>query len=63
MSIYDYCTRLSDFPHLGIARDDLFPGMRTLGFKRRALIAFIVTKHDVEIYGIYYGGRDYEALI
>lgn len=63
MSIYEFCDGLSDFPHLGVAREDLFPGMRVLGFRRRVTIGFIVTEHEVEIYGVYYGGRNYEALI
>lgn len=63
MSIYDYCDGLSSFPQRGTARDDLFPGLRTLGFRRRATIAFIIAAQEVEIHGIYYGGRDYEARI
>ncbi len=34
-----------------------------MGYRRRVLIAFFVTDNVVEIHGIYYGGRDYEALI
>lgn len=27
------------------------------------MIAFIVTEQEVEVCGVYYGGRDYESLI
>ena len=63
MSIYDFCDGLSDFPHRGVARDDLFRGLRTLGFRRRVTIAFIVSDHQVDVLGVYYAGRDYESLI
>lgn len=36
--------------------------MRTIGFRRRIVIAFAVTDETVEILGVYYGGRDYESL-
>ena len=63
LSIYDYCDDLADFPLRGRARDDLTPGMRVIGFRRRAMIAFLVTDDKVEIHGVYYGGSDYEAPI
>jgi plasmid stabilization system protein ParE len=48
---------------IGVARDDLRPGLRIVGFRRRVTIAFAVTEATVEIPGIYYGGRDYETLL
>lgn len=45
------------------ARDDRRPGLRTIGFRRRVVIAFAVTEEAVEVLGVYYGGRDDEALI
>jgi toxin ParE1/3/4 len=39
----------------------LEPGLRTIPFERRAVIAYRVT-NAVEITNIFYGGRDYEAL-
>lgn len=62
-SIFDFCDGLVDFPLRGAARDDLRPGLRTIGFRRRAVIAFAVTETAVEVVGFYYGGRDYEALL
>ena len=62
-AILDYCDSLSEFPMIGIARDDLRPGLRTIGFRRRIVIAFAVSEETVTIHGIYYGGQDYETLI
>lgn len=63
LSIYDHCDSLGDFPLRGVSRDDLTPGLRTLGFRRRVTIAFTIADHTIVIHGIYYGGRDYESLI
>lgn len=62
-AIFDYCDGLADFPLVGVARDDLRPGLRTIGFRRRVVIAFAVTDETVEIHGVFYGGRDYETLL
>ena len=62
-AILDFCDNLPEFPMIGIARDDLRPGLRTIGFRRRIVIAFAVNETTVAIHGIYYGGQDYEALI
>ncbi len=62
-AIIDYCRRLTVFPNLGRARDDIRPGIRTIGFKGRVLIAFVVTEGIVTVIGIFYGGRDYVAML
>jgi plasmid stabilization system protein ParE len=62
-SIVDFCENLQTFPHRGTRRDDLRPGLRTLGFRRRVTILFEVTDDTVNILGIYYGGQDYEAAL
>ncbi|CAN5229247.1 hypothetical protein BH09ACT3_BH09ACT3_03650 [soil metagenome] len=62
-AIFDYCGGLAEVPMIGLARDDLRPGLRTIGFRRRAVIAFAVHEATVEIHGVYYGGQDYETLI
>jgi toxin ParE1/3/4 len=51
---------LAHFPERGTKRDDILPGLRTIGFERRAMIAFRVLKTRVEIVTIAYGGRDFE---
>lgn len=62
-AIFDYCDELADFSFRGIARDDLRPHLRTIGFRRRLVIAFAVQESTVEILGVYYGGQDYESLL
>lgn len=59
--IVAFCQGLSNFPFRGTARDDLLPGLRTIGFERRATIAFMVTGELVLIEGVFYGGQDFEA--
>lgn len=60
-SIVDHCEKLQTFPHRGTRRDDLRPGLRTLGFRRRVTILFEIEGDTVNILGVYYGGQDYEA--
>ena len=52
---------LSVFSLRGAARDDLLSGLRTIGFERRATIAFMVTDDAVLVEGVFYGGQDFEA--
>jgi plasmid stabilization system protein ParE len=61
--ILDHIARLSEFPERGTPRDDLRPGMRTLAWRRRVTIAFVVEESDVVVIGIFYGGRDFETLL
>ena len=56
------CHNLSVFPDRGTRRDDLRPGLRVLGFERRAVIAFQITATTVTILRILYGGRDLETV-
>jgi toxin ParE1/3/4 len=60
--IEDSCRKLSTFPDRSIRRDDLRPGLRILGFERRAGIALQVTDDTVTILRILYGGRDLENV-
>jgi toxin ParE1/3/4 len=57
------CLALANFPERGTRRDDILPGLRTIGFERRATIAFRVLKTRVEIVTIAYGGRDFESAL
>jgi toxin ParE1/3/4 len=59
--IVAYCLSFSTFPRRGQKRDDLLPGLRTIGFERRVTIAFVATEDLVLIEGVFYGGRDFEA--
>jgi toxin ParE1/3/4 len=54
------CRSLETFPHRGTKRDDIRPGLRTMGFERRATIVFRVLKSEVVIVRVFYGGRDFE---
>jgi toxin ParE1/3/4 len=59
--IVAFCIGLATFPMRGQKRDDLLPGLRTIGFERRVTVAFVVTANEVLIEGIFYGGQDFEA--
>jgi toxin ParE1/3/4 len=60
--IEDCCRNLSMYPDRGVRRDDLRPGLRILGFERRAAIALQISADTVTILRILYGGRDLETL-
>jgi toxin ParE1/3/4 len=57
------CMALQSFPERGTRRDDIRPGLRTMGFERRATIAFQVLKAEVVIVRIFYGGQDFERAL
>lgn len=60
-AIIDYCESLADMPGIGVARDDIRPGVRTVGFRRRVVIAFAqIDATHLTILGVFYGGQDYE---
>jgi len=56
-----YCRGFENFPERGRKRDDLFPGLRVVGFKRRITIAFHISPDTVTFDRILYGGRDLDA--
>jgi toxin ParE1/3/4 len=60
--IIAFCMGLGTFPLRGQRREDLLPGLRTIGFERRVTIAFVVTPEAVLIEGIFYGGQDFESF-
>lgn len=53
-----FCRGLAASPHRGTRRDDLFPGLRTVGFERRVAVAFTVEGDVVLIRAVAYAGRD-----
>lgn len=61
-AIVAYCETLTTFPHRGMPRDDIRPGLRITNYRKRAVIAFEVDDESahVSILGVYYGGRDFE---
>lgn len=56
------CRRLGAFPSVGTPRDDLRPGLRTVAFERRAVIAYLVDGDAVVTTNVFFGGRDYEGI-
>ncbi|MGD0737129.1 MAG: type II toxin-antitoxin system RelE/ParE family toxin [Terracidiphilus sp.] len=59
-AIMRQCESLSTFPTRGSLRNDIRPGIRIFGFRRRVSIAFGVAEGVVTIHGIFYGGQDIE---
>jgi plasmid stabilization system protein ParE len=61
--IVTYCESLCTFPTRGNQRDDVRPGLRVTHYRKRVAIAFNVEDERVNIIGIFYGGREYEAAL
>ena len=57
-----YCRGFAAFPERGIRREDVFPGLRIVGFERRVSIAFSVSPGVVTFYRVFYGGRDLSSI-
>lgn len=51
------CQKIGLAPQRGIARDDIRPGLRAVGFERRVTITFQIEPDGVHILGIFYAGR------
>lgn len=62
-AVRKHCLSLVTFLLRGTLRDDLRPGLRTLGFARRLTIAFHITPERIIINRILYAGRDLSGLI
>lgn len=58
-----YCSRLAMFSERGMRRDEISPGLRVIGYRRRVAIVFHVDGDIVRIARILYRGRDLNALI
>ena len=56
--IYDYCLSFETFPQRGTRRDDIFSGLRIVGYHRRATIAFRIAADQVTILRVFHHGRD-----
>lgn len=61
--IISYCNGFDVFPQRGMARDDIYPGLRLVGFRKRVTIAFAIEGDRVLIIGVFYGGQDYESAL
>lgn len=49
-------------PERGTRRDNIRPGLRTVGFERRLTVAFVISE-QVTVLRIFYGGRDWESAL
>ncbi len=58
-----FCLGLEISPERGTRRDHIRPGLRTIGFARRATIVFMVGQDEVVIVRVFHGGRDYERAL
>jgi toxin ParE1/3/4 len=61
--IREYCMSFAEFAERGTGRDDLWPGLRIIGFEKRVAIAFHVIADTVIIDRILYGGRDLASTL
>lgn len=57
------CEKVGLVPEGGILRPDLGQDIRLIPFEKSAVIAYRVHDDAVEIVNVFYGGRDYEALM
>lgn len=63
LRIEERCQKIGDAPRSGRPRDDLLAGLRTVPFEHSAIIAYVVEQDAVWIANVFYGGRDFEALL
>ncbi len=59
-SLAQACVSLGIAPHRGTKRDDLIPGLRTIGFEHRVTIYFKLVENEVLIVSVLYGGRTFK---
>jgi toxin ParE1/3/4 len=56
--LVDYCASFQTFPERGLRRDDLRSGLRIVGYRRKASIAFRIRGDVVTIMRIFNGGQE-----
>ncbi len=56
-----YCLGFDLVSERGTVRDDIRPGLRTIGFEHRVTLAFSVDSEQITFLRIFYGGRDWRA--
>lgn len=59
--LIDKCEKLEFASKRGTQRNDISPGLRTIGFERRVTIVFVVDETQAEIVRIFPYGRDWES--
>ena len=60
--IDEACSHLAEFPEMGVARDDVRPGLRTFP-ARGYLILYRVIAHGIEIVRVLHGARQWQELL
>ncbi|WFP60458.1 MULTISPECIES: type II toxin-antitoxin system RelE/ParE family toxin [unclassified Mesorhizobium] len=63
LRIEDRCQRIGNAPHGGRSLDYIVPGLRMVPFEHSAVITYVIESSIVRIVNVFYGGRDYEALM
>lgn len=61
--LHGSCLSLGLASERGTRRDDIRPGLRTIGFERRVTIAFKVDPGSVLVLRLFYGGQDWETAL
>ncbi len=61
--LYDRCIKIGIIPNGGANRDDLGENIQLIPFEKRAVILYKTENNEVIIVSIFYGGRDYDALM
>lgn len=57
-----FCLGLDDVPMRGRSRDDLAPGVRTITFQKRVIVAYRLLGDDLTVLRLIYAGRDMEKV-
>jgi plasmid stabilization system protein ParE len=62
-AIVDHCLRLAQFPNRGSFRHDLRADMRTIVYRGRVTVAYVVAGDEVQITAVVGRGRDIAAAL
>jgi toxin ParE1/3/4 len=58
---------LATFPLAGRSHGDIRPGLRTTTYRRRTVVAYLVTEENgqrvITILGVFHGGQDWAAAL
>ncbi len=60
LNMYKYCLSMGTFPERGICRDDIWQGLRLVGYKRKATIATEIKNNQLRIVRIFGRGQNIE---
>ena len=61
--LMDHCLTFDLASERGARRDNIRPGLRIIGYRRRVTIAFTVSDTQVVILRVFYGGVDWEPRL